>query len=71
MATYEYETIPQKKGQKVKRYEMQQKMSEDAYTKHPETGEPIKRVISGGAGSIFNGTSILSMNNPPPARRSK
>ncbi len=71
MATYIYETIPQKKGDKVKRYEIQQKMSEDALTKHPETGEPIKRVITGGAGNIFNGTSILSMNNPPPARRSR
>ena len=70
MATYIYETIPQKKGQKPRRFEIQQSMKDDALTKDPKTGEPIKRVITGGTGSIFNGTSILSMNNPPPARRS-
>lgn len=70
MATYIYETIPQKKGQKPRRFEIQQSMKDDALTKDPKTGEPVKRVITGGTGSIFNGTSILSMNNPPPARRS-
>lgn len=64
MATYIYETIPTKKGQKPKRYEIQQSMAEDALTKHPETGEPIKRVITGGTGNIFRGTSILAMNKP-------
>jgi len=71
MATYEYETIPQKKGQKPRRFEVQQSMKDDPLTHDPETGEPCKRVISGGVGNIFNGTSILSMNNPPPARRGK
>ena len=70
MPTYIYETIPQKKGQKPRRFEIQQSMKDDALTKDPKTGEPVKRVITGGTGSIFNGTSILSMNNPPPARRS-
>lgn len=63
MATYVYETIPQKKGQKPKRYEIQQKMSEDALTHHPETGEPIKRIVTGGSGWVTHGTSILSMNS--------
>ncbi len=62
MATYVYETVPQKKGQKPKRYEIQQKMSEDALTHHPETGEPIRRVITGGSGWVTHGSSILSMN---------
>ena len=64
MPTYEYETIPQKKGQKPKRFEVQQSMKDDALTKHPETGEPVRRVISGGSGNCFRGTSILAMNNP-------
>jgi len=50
MTTYLYETIPAKKGSKPKRYEIEQSMSEDALTHHPETGEPIKRIITGGFG---------------------
>jgi predicted nucleic acid-binding Zn ribbon protein len=64
MATYIYETIPQKKGQKPRRFEIEQKMSEDALTHDPETGLPVRRVITGGSGNILRGTSILSMNNP-------
>jgi len=50
MTTYVYETIPQKKGQRPKRYEIRQSITEDALTHHPETGEPIRRVVSGGFG---------------------
>lgn len=62
MPIYVYETIPQKKGQRPKRYEIEQRMIEDALTEHPETGEPIKRVITGGSGLVTHGASILSMN---------
>lgn len=68
MATYVYETIPQKKGQKTRRFEYVQKMSDAALTHDPETGEPVKRVIIGGSGNIMRGTSILSMNNPRKGR---
>lgn len=63
MATYVYETIPQKPGQKVRRFEIEQKMSDDALTHDPKTGEPVRRVIVGGS-IITRGTSILSMNKP-------
>jgi predicted nucleic acid-binding Zn ribbon protein len=63
MATYTYETIPQKEGEEPRRFEIQQKMSEPALTEDPETGQPVRRVITGGCGSIFSGTSILSMNS--------
>ena len=55
MATYTYETIPTKAGQKVRRYEIQQPMKDDALTHHPETGEAIRRVITGGLGFIGGG----------------
>lgn len=45
--TYTYETTD--KGRK-KTYELQQSMSDAPLTHHPETGEPIKRVITGGTG---------------------
>lgn len=64
MATYVYETIPQKKGQKPRQFEVEQKMSEPALTHDPKTGEPVKRVIIGGSGLVTRGTSILSMNRP-------
>jgi predicted nucleic acid-binding Zn ribbon protein len=64
MATYVYETIPQKKGEKARRFELQQSMKDDALTKDPETGVPIKRVITGGVGNIYRGTSIMAMNKP-------
>jgi predicted nucleic acid-binding Zn ribbon protein len=64
MATYTYETIPQKKGQKPRRFELEQKMSEDALTHDPVSKEPVRRVITGGSGFLTRGTSILSMNKP-------
>lgn len=50
MAIYVYETIPQGGGDKVRTYEIRQSMSDAALTKHPETGEAIRRVITGGTG---------------------
>lgn len=35
--------------------EIVQDMRDAAFTHHPETGEPITRIISGGAGTIFRG----------------
>ena len=64
MATYIYETIPKKKGGKPHRFEVVQKMSDDALTHDPKTGLPVRRIIVGGSGNIMRGTSILSMNNP-------
>lgn len=64
MAIYIYETIPSKKGQKPRRFEVEQSMKDDPLTKDPKTGEPVKRVITGGSGNCFRGTSILAMNNP-------
>ena len=64
MATYLYETIPQKRGEKPRQFEFVQKMSDPALTHEPSTGVPVRRLIVGGSGNIMRGTSILSMNNP-------
>jgi len=63
MATYVYETIPQKPGKKPRQFEVQQSMSAPALTHCPESGEPVRRVVVGGS-IITRGTSILSMNRP-------
>ncbi|OZC02829.1 FmdB family zinc ribbon protein [Rubricoccus marinus] len=39
-------------------FEHFQKMSDDALTQDPETGEPVERVISGGAGLQFKGSGF-------------
>lgn len=52
---YTYETTA--KGRK-KRYEIQQGMSDAPLTKHPQTKEPIQRVITGGTG--FKKSSFLN-----------
>lgn len=48
MTTYVYETIPSKPGMKPRYYEIKQSMNDAPLTKHPETGEPIRRVVLGG-----------------------
>ncbi|MGK0186525.1 MAG: putative nucleic acid-binding Zn ribbon protein [Verrucomicrobiales bacterium] len=63
MATYIYQTIPKTEGEEPRRFEVQQKMSDPALTIDPESGLPVKRVITGGSGVIFSGTSILSMKS--------
>jgi predicted nucleic acid-binding Zn ribbon protein len=52
MPTYVYETIPQKPGEAVVQFEIKQSMRDNALTKHPETGVPVRRIIVGGLGLI-------------------
>jgi len=55
MAIYTYETIPASPDEPVHTYELRQSMRDDAFTHHPETGEPIRRVITGGLGIMTSG----------------
>ncbi|MDI1320381.1 MAG: zinc ribbon domain-containing protein [bacterium] len=50
MATYVYETIPRAAGDTPRRFEVVQSMKDAPLQAHPETGEPVKRVITGGYG---------------------
>jgi predicted nucleic acid-binding Zn ribbon protein len=63
MATYTYETIPREADEPVRTYEIQQSMRDAAFTRHPETGEPIRRVITGGLGIMTSGKN----SSPAPA----
>lgn len=62
MPTYIYETVPKKAGGRTRRFEQRQSMNDRPLTKHPETGEPVRRVIAGGYGFIAQKSA------PPPAR---
>lgn len=55
MTTYVYETIPQQAGEKPRFFEIKQSMNAAPLTKHPDTGEPIRRVVMGGFGVLKSG----------------
>ena len=48
MPTYEYETIPQNESETPVVFEIWQSMADVPLKKHPETGVPVQRIISGG-----------------------
>lgn len=64
MATYIYETIPLSENEEPVRFEYQQSMKDEPLTRHPTTGKPVKRVITGGYGFNVSG-SVKSA--PAPA----
>ena len=61
MPTYIYETTDPKKP--VRHFEIRQSMKDEPLRVHPETGEPVRRVISGGLGymSKFNAPKHADM----------
>ena len=48
MPTYIYETIPSDPRTAPRRFEVRQAMDEPPLSADPETGVPVRRVISGG-----------------------
>lgn len=67
--TYLYETIPGSEGEEVRRYEIRQSIHDPALVRHPETGEPIRRVIVGGLGLITGKAGRSGQPNGKPAHR--
>ncbi len=53
--TYLYETTDPKKP--VRRFEVVQSMKDEPLRTDPETGEPVRRVITGGSGILIPGGS--------------
>ena len=49
MPTYVYESIPAHGGE-PRRFEVTQRMSDAPLTADPETGEPVRRIVTGGLG---------------------
>lgn len=64
MTTYVYETIPSNAAEKPRYFEFKQSMNAQPLTHHPDTGEPIRRVVLGGFGVL---SSARSSGNPPPS----
>jgi predicted nucleic acid-binding Zn ribbon protein len=57
MTTYVYATIPQTPGEDPSYFELKQSMQDPPLTRHPETGEAVRRVILGGFGILGSGKS--------------
>lgn len=55
MPTYVYETIPGKPGAAPRRFEFKQSMKDAPLTQDPESGLPVRRVISGGFAPMMAG----------------
>ncbi len=51
MPTYTYQVISSK-GDGAERFEVVQGMRDEPLTVHPQTGEPVRRVITGGTGVL-------------------
>ena len=49
MPTYIYESMPAD-GSAPARFEVVQRMTDEPLASHPETGEPVRRIITGGQG---------------------
>ena len=60
MTTYVYETIPSKAEEKPRYFEIKQAMDARPLTTHPETGEPIRRVVLGGFGLLSSRVPVES-----------
>ena len=68
MPTYIYETISDTPDHTPQRFEVFQRMSDMPLEKHPETGEPIRRVITAGGGIMLTGLKrSTSVNKRSPA----
>lgn len=63
MPTYEYETIPSRPGERPVRFELYQPITAAPLTHHPETGVPVRRVVSGGLAVLTDSR----VSEPPPA----
>ncbi len=63
MTTYAYETIPQTPGATPGYFEIKQSMMDAPLTAHPETGEPVRRIILGGFGFVSSGKAVKRL--PP------
>lgn len=63
MPTYVYETIPQSSTEEPQRFEIKQSIKDAPLSSHPQTGRPVRRVITGGGGILG---SAAAQSSPGP-----
>jgi len=67
MATYVYETLSEDSATPRRRFEVQQSMKDDPLTNDPKTGEPVRRVITGGYGFVAGSKGGGPAQEPGPS----
>ena len=65
MATYVYETVPPQPGETPRRFEVVQSMKDTPLTRHPDTGESVRRIITGGYGLMGVGARAAPGESAP------
>ena len=63
MPTYTYETIPTDESRETRRFDLTQRMSEQALSIDPETGESVRRIVTGGIALKFAGLKRSTVVN--------
>jgi predicted nucleic acid-binding Zn ribbon protein len=67
MPTYVYETIPGSPDEEPRRFEVFQRMSDEPLTHEPESGEPVRRIITGGIGlklGVLKRSTVVDKSSP-------
>ncbi len=67
MPTYVYETIPADDGIEPRRFELFQRMNDEPLSEDPETGVPVKRIITGGIGlklGVLKRSTVVDKKSP-------
>jgi len=67
MPTYTYETIPRDSSDKPRRLEIRQRMSDPTLTEDPASGEPVRKIITGGIGiklGVLRRSTVVDKKSP-------
>jgi len=67
MITYVYQTIPEAEGEEPETFEIRQSIHDAPLQEHPETGRPVRRLVSGGA-ALKTESRTLSRHGAAPKR---
>lgn len=65
MPTYQYETVPDASAGAPVRFEVRQGFADEPLQVHPQTGVPVRRVISGGLGLMTKGDAAATPTAAP------
>jgi predicted nucleic acid-binding Zn ribbon protein len=66
MPTYLYETVPSSSDETVEQFELRQGFNDAPLATHPQTGAPVRRVISGGLGLMSKAGAGAGAGMPDP-----
>jgi len=67
MPTYTYETIPNDSSDAPRRFEITQRMSDPTLTEDPASGQPVRKIITGGMGiklGVLRRSTVVDKKSP-------